>query len=105
MTLLADLRARAGVRSLLSDLGSNPKVATNDKLGVSTAVLHLAPGNMSGPEVCPKRPPGCSAACLHFAGYPPPPSKKDKASIKRTRLLSLDRHPFINIHPLDITTT
>src|SRR3546814_7678824 len=102
MTLLADLRARAGVRSLLSALGANPKGAKNDKLGVSTAVLHLAPGNMAGHEVCPKRSPGCSAACLHFAGNPAHQSKKDKARIKRTRLLFEDRNLFMNILVLEI---
>ncbi len=102
MTLLNDLRAPAGVRSLLSAPGSNPKVAKNNKLGVETAVLHLAPGNMSGHEVCPKRSAGCSAACLHFAGNPAHQSAKDKARIKRTRLYFENRNLFMNILVLEI---
>lgn len=102
MSLLNDLRARAGVRSLLSDEGSNPKVAKNDKLKMSTAVLHLAPGNMSGREVCPKRSAGCSAACLHFAGNPAHQSTKDRARIKRTNLFFDDRNLFLNILALEI---
>ncbi|WOF44305.1 hypothetical protein KNJ79_05080 [Sphingopyxis indica] len=102
MTLLADLRARAGVRTLLSDLGSNPKVAKNDKLNVSTAVLHLAPGNMSGREVCPKRSAGCTAACLHFAGSPAYMTTKTQARLKRTRLFFDDRNLFMNILALEI---
>src|SRR3546814_11234135 len=57
---------------------------------------------MSGHEVCPKRSPGCSAACLHFAGNPAHQSKKDKARIKRTRLLFEDRNLFMNILVLEI---
>jgi len=102
MTLLNDLRARAGVRSLLSDEGSNPKIAKNEKLGVSTAVLHLAPGNMSGREVCPKRSAGCTAACLHFAGSPAYMTAKTQARLKRTRLFFDDRNLFMNILVLEI---
>src|SRR3546814_17004793 len=57
---------------------------------------------MSGHEVCPKRSPGCSAACLHFAGNPAHQSKKDKARIKRSRLLFEDRNLFMNILVLEI---
>lgn len=104
MKLLDQLHARAGVRSLLSAPGANPKVRKNDKLGMSTAVLHLAPGNMSGREVCPKRSPGCSAACLHFAGNPVHQSIKDKARIARTRLFFDDRNLFMNILVLEIAS-
>lgn len=104
MSLLNDLRARAGIRSLLSDEGSNPKVKKNDKLGVSTAVLHLAPGNMSGREVCPKRSAGCTAACLHFAGSPAYMTAKTQARLKRTRLFFDDRNLFMNILALEIAT-
>lgn len=99
---LNTLRRQAGVRSLLSALNSNPKILKNDKLGVSTGVLHLAPGNMSGHEVCPKRSPGCSAACLHFAGSPAYLSGKTKARIARTKLLFADRNLFMNILALEI---
>lgn len=99
---LNTLRRQAGVRSLLSAVNSNPKIEKNNKLGVSTGVLHLAPGNMSGHEVCPKRSPGCSAACLHFAGSPAYLSGKTKARIARTKLLFADRNLFMNILALEI---
>ncbi len=100
--LLNSLRKRAGLASLLSNINSNPKVAKNGKLGVLTAVLHLAPGDMSGHEVCPKRSPGCTAACLHFAGNPGYMIGKNRARIARTKLFFADRNLFLNILALEI---
>lgn len=102
MGLLNDLRARAGIRTLLSSDNSNPKTAKSAKLNILTFVLHLAPGNMSGHEVCPKRSPGCSAACLHFAGNPLHQSRKDAARVKKTRLFFADRNLFMNILVLEM---
>lgn len=100
--LLTNLRARAGVHSLLSRPDANPKVAKNQKIGVLTTVLHLAPGDMSGREVCPKRSPGCSAACLHFAGNPAQYDHKTKARLKKTDLFFADRDLFMNILALEL---
>lgn len=99
---LKDMYAKAGVRQLLSKIDSNPKVKKNGKLGVLTAVLHLAPGNMSGHEVCPKRSAGCSAACLHFAGSPIYQTNKTKSRIAKTQLLFRDRDLFMNILALEM---
>lgn len=46
----------------------NPKIAKATKFGWLTAVLHLAPGDLSGFNVCPKATAGCLAACLNTAG-------------------------------------
>lgn len=46
----------------------NPKIAKSVKFGYLTAVLHLAPGSLSGFNVCPKATLGCLAACLNTAG-------------------------------------
>jgi hypothetical protein len=46
----------------------NPKTAKGQKKGFMTFVLHLAPANLSGYEVCPKRTAGCTMACLNVAG-------------------------------------
>lgn len=43
---------------------ANPKVAKGMQRGVMTFALHLAPGNLSGFEVCPNRTNGCTNACL-----------------------------------------
>lgn len=91
-----EFRARSGVSSLLSNHNSNPKVAKAEaKLGIRTAVLHLAPGDMSGREVCPNRSPGCSAACLHFAGNPMYQDVKTTARIKRTNFFFENRELFM----------
>lgn len=102
MFSLAALRRRAGIGTLLSSPDANPKVKKNQKIGVLTTVLHLAPGNMSGHEVCPKRSPGCSAACLHFAGDPSRLERKTKARNTKTRLLFSDRNLFMNILALEL---
>ena len=96
------LRKRAGVHSLLSAINTNPKIAKNGKLGILTGILHLAPGDMSGHEVCPKRSPGCSAACLHYAGSPAYQTGKTTARIARTKLLFADRNMFMNILVLEM---
>ena len=47
---------------------ANPKTLKGEKKGYLTFILHLAPANLSGHEVCPKRTLGCSLACLNTAG-------------------------------------
>lgn len=46
----------------------NPKIEKGIAKGYLTAVLHLAPGKLSGFQVCPKATDGCLAACLNTAG-------------------------------------
>ena len=47
---------------------ANPKIQKGTKLGYLSFILHLAPADLSGREVCPKRTAGCTAACLNTAG-------------------------------------
>jgi hypothetical protein len=47
---------------------SNTKILKGSGRGYMTFILHLAPADSSGHEVCPKRSPGCTAACLNTAG-------------------------------------
>ena len=47
---------------------SNTKLLKGSKRGYMSFVLHLAPADLSGREVCAKRSPGCTAACLNTAG-------------------------------------
>ena len=47
---------------------SNTKVIKGMGRGYMTFILHLAPADSSGKEVCPKRSPGCTAGCLNYAG-------------------------------------
>lgn len=53
----------------LLTIGGNTKIKLSDAAGeYLTAILHLAPANLSGKETCPLRSPGCSDACLNTAG-------------------------------------
>ena len=47
---------------------ANPKIQKGTKEGYLSFILHLAPADLSGYEVCPKRTKGCTAACLNTAG-------------------------------------
>jgi len=59
---------------------SNTKLLKGTKRGYMSFVLHLAPGDLSGREVCSKRTPGCTAACLNTAG------RGKQNSVQRGRL-------------------
>jgi hypothetical protein len=52
----------------LLNIDANPKTIKGQKQGYMTAVLYLAPANLSGWEVCPMSTKGCRAACLNTAG-------------------------------------
>ena len=52
---------------ILLGLG-NPKTSKGESLGWLTGILHLAPGSLSGFNVCPMASAGCLAACLNCAG-------------------------------------
>ena len=46
----------------------NPKILKGIAQGYNTYILHLAPADLSGYEVCAKRTIGCTDACLNLAG-------------------------------------
>lgn len=81
---------------LLTAYNANAKVAKNEKLGIGTAVLHLAPANLSGYEVCQGASDGCRNACLHYAGNPAYFNAKTKARIARTKLMFEKRTDFMD---------
>jgi hypothetical protein len=47
---------------------ANPKIQKGTAKGYLSFILHLAPADLSGREVCAKRTKGCTAACLNTAG-------------------------------------
>lgn len=47
---------------------ANTKTMKGEKKGYLTAILHLAPSDRSGFNVCPMASQGCRAACLNTAG-------------------------------------
>lgn len=78
---------------LLSETDRHPKMSKNGKVGVLTAILHLAPANISGYEVCPMRSAGCTAACLHYSGMQW--GRKYNARMWRTRMFFEERDKFM----------
>ena len=79
----------------------NNKTVKGEKIGVLTAVLYLAPGNISGYEVCPKRSHGCTKACLYTAGMGVF-STVQTARIDKTKLFFEQREAFLFLLRQDI---
>ena len=79
----------------------NPKLMKGEKKGYLSFVLHLAPADISGKEVCPKRTAGCTAACLNTAGRGgimkagETTNVIQEARIRKTKLFFQDRDQFI----------
>jgi hypothetical protein len=102
ITNQTQLKKALGVNSLLTHERANPKVAKSEKLGILTGVLHLAPADLSGYEVCPMRSAGCTAACLHTAGNPAYLENKKRSRIVRTKAFFENREGFMNLLVLEM---
>ena len=80
----------------------NPKLLKGEKKGYLSFVLHLAPADLSGKEVCPKRTAGCTAACLNTAGRGgiikkgETTNKIQEARIRRTKMFFDNRPQFFS---------
>jgi hypothetical protein len=80
---------------------ANPKIQKGTKLGYLSFILHLAPADLSGREVCPKRTLGCTAACLNTAGRGGMFRKGEntnsiqRARIRKTEYFFADREGFL----------
>jgi len=61
--------AAVGYYNMLTPDGYNPKTKKGRAMGYSSAIMHFAPANRSGYEVCRFRSAGCTAACLNTAGH------------------------------------
>jgi hypothetical protein len=72
----------------------NAKTVKGRKLGYATAILYLAPANLSGFEVCPQRSAGCTAACLNTAGRGAF-DRTQQTRIARTKWYFEDRPAFL----------
>jgi hypothetical protein len=80
----------------LLTIGGNTKIKLSDKGGeYLTAILHLAPANLSGFETCPKRSEGCSMACLNTSGRGRFENIQ-QARIKKTRFFFESQSAFID---------
>lgn len=87
---------------------ANPKVQKGTAKGYLTFILHLAPADLSGHEVCPKRSAGCTAACLNTAGRGgmfkagTDTNAIQKARIRKTQFFFEDRREFMMVLADDI---
>lgn len=99
------LAGKAGYRQfgfveLLTPDGYNPKTKKGRARGYSTAIMHFAPAELSGFNVCQFATPGCRAACLNTAGRggialdAQGLNEIQRARIARTRLFFLNRFLF-----------
>lgn len=86
---------------LLSPAITNPKTAKNEGRGYISALLHLAPGILSGVNVCPAASKGCLKACLNTAGRGAMKSVQT-ARIRKTHLFINERDLFLKYLQEDI---
>lgn len=91
----ADLNAiqkqyKINFRTLLS---TNPKT---EKSKIQTYILHLAPADISGVNVCAGAG-NCRRICLHFAGNPVYMTAKQSARIRRTLAYSANPREFARL--------
>lgn len=104
-TTIKAARALLGVNALLSEKASNPKVIKGEKeSGIHTAILHLAPGSLSGHNVCGNASPDCLKACLHTSGNPIYFEAKQAARIARTKALFAYQDIFLELLEREIMT-
>ena len=73
---------------------SQTKMAKGEKFGYKTAILHLAPFDLSGKNVCPKASKECAAACLNTSGRGQMGSVQ-KARINKTNLFWSNKNAFL----------
>lgn len=89
----------------------NPKLLKGQKKGYLSSVLHLAPANLSGKEVCPKRTIGCTNACLNLAGRGGIFKKGEttnviqQARIRKTKQFFESRESFLQELVVEISKT
>lgn len=80
---------------------ANPKIQKGTKMGYLSFILHLAPADLSGHEVCPKRTQGCTRACLNTAGRGgmfkrgETTNKIQQARIRKTQYFFDNREAFL----------
>jgi len=101
----AIINSRAKMPADLSSMGKQYKISYRDLLStnpktekskVQTYILHLAPDNTSGVNVCPGAG-NCRKICLHFAGNPVYMTNKQAARIRRTLAYAADHQRFARL--------
>ena len=78
----------------LLGVNTNYKTIKNEKVGVLTGILYMAPYNLSGKNVCPAASAGCAAACLNSAGRGAM-HVVQRARLQKTKRFFEDRQQFL----------
>jgi len=73
---------------------SQTKMAKGEQFGVKTAILHLAPFDLSGKNVCPKASKECAALCLNTSGRGQMNSVQ-QARVKKTQYFWTNKNAFL----------
>jgi hypothetical protein len=81
---------------LLTPAHANTKTAKNDTNKYLSAILHLAPANVSGYNVCLAASNGCKSACLNTAGRGRF-NNVQQARIRKTKLFFENQNEFIDL--------
>ena len=79
----------------LLNIDKNAKTVKGQKFGYKTAILYLAPSNLSGFNVCPMASNGCKKACLNTSGHGAF-SNVQLGRINKTRWFIQERDSFLN---------
>lgn len=87
----------------LLNIDANAKTVKGQKKGYKTAILYLAPADLSGYEVCPMRSKGCTKACLNTAGRGRM-TKTQEARIRKTKMFMENRSEFMLLLEKEIET-
>ena len=88
-------------RKTLLSVEADAKTKKGEKLGILTGVLYLAPADVSGYEVCPKRSQGCTDACLFTSGRGGMNSVHE-SRVNKTLWFHEDRDSFMEVLVKDI---
>jgi hypothetical protein len=78
----------------LLNIDNNAKTIKGQKYGYKTAILYLAPSNLSGYNVCPMASKGCKQACLNTSGHGAF-SNVQNGRINKTRWFMQERKSFL----------
>jgi len=78
----------------LLNIDNNAKTVKGQKFGYKTAILYLAPSNLSGFNVCPMASEGCKKACLNTSGHGAF-SNVQNGRINKTRWLIQEPNTFM----------
>jgi hypothetical protein len=78
----------------LLNIDNNAKTIKGQKYGYKTAILYLAPSNLSGFNVCPMASKGCKKACLNTSGHGAF-SNVQNGRINKTRWFIQERESFL----------